>query len=419
MIGRARKIGIFLALSLACCPAAASASAFDILSADTLSASGDLRLVADDSAQSWLRGGFGKTRYGGFDGAVPGNFDLAWTPRLGWALSATVVAGAVGGPRPEAGLSEAYLSLRPPPGEGLRWSARAGLMWPPVSLEHEGADWHVADTVTPSAINSWIGEEVRPLALEGRIEARVGAGRVSAVAAAFAANDTAGTLLALRGWALNDRKTLAFGRQPLPPLSEELEYLQPRFTHPLLDVGSGFARRPGYYAKLAWVTGLPLDIELFRYDNRADPEAVNAAMEWGWRTSFDQLALFARPLDGTDIKAQAMTGHSVMGLVEDGRRWVDHRFRSAFVLVDHHWQDKGIVLRGEAFDGRQHGSLVDDEDNERGWAGTLCGRWTIDPRFEVLVEALHVDSRRPSRSRIGIAARQRENQLQAVIRAHW
>src|SRR4029453_8098173 len=126
--------------------------------------------------------------------------------------------------------------------------------------EHEGPDWHVADTVTPSAINSWIGEEVRPAAVETTVDARVGSGRLVATAALFAANDPGGTLLALRGWALHDRKTLAFRRQPLPELNEDMEYVQPRFTHPLLDIHPGFAVRPGFYGRLAWETGLPLRI---------------------------------------------------------------------------------------------------------------------------------------------------------------
>lgn len=415
-----RKRFLFLTgFCLACSPAGAVASGVELLSADTFALSGDIRLIAGDGESSWLRDGFGKTRYGNLQAPAPGNFDLAWTPRLGWSLSATIVASAVGGPRPEAGLSEAFLSFRSPPGDGLRWFARAGLMFSPVSLEHSGANWHVTSTVTPSAINSWIGEEVKPLAIEGRVEAPLGAGRIEATVASFAANDTAGALLALRGWALNDRKTFAFRRQPLPQLGEELEYLQPRFTHPLLDVGPGFAHRPGYYAKLAWASGGPLRVELFHYDNRADPEDVNADLEWGWRTRFDQLGVAAQPLAGTEIKAQAMRGHSTMGMIEDGRRWVDHRFRSAFVLVDHHWSRFGVAARGEAFDGRQHGSLVDGEDNEQGWAGTLCGRMAIGTNVNLLVEALHVDSRRSARERIGLAPRQKQDQLQAVLHASW
>src|SRR6185295_7315933 len=100
-------------------------------------------------------------------------------------------------------------------------SGRLGLMWPPVSLEHEGADWHVADTITPSAINSWIGEEVRPVALEGTVSISAGDHKLRTTAAIFAANDTSGTLLTFRGWALHDRTTLAFNRWPLPPIDGE------------------------------------------------------------------------------------------------------------------------------------------------------------------------------------------------------
>ena len=189
-------------------------------------------------------------------------------------MSALVVGTLHGGERTEAGISEAYLSYRPMRTEKLRFSARAGLMWPPISLEHQGHDWHVADTVTPSAINSWVGEEIRPLAIEGTLGSSLGEHRLTATAALIAANDTSGTLLAFRGWALHDRKTIAFRRQPLPLLPEPIAQKQPRFTHPLLDVDSGFAPRPGYYAKLAWQPPLPVRLELFRYDNRADPEEV-------------------------------------------------------------------------------------------------------------------------------------------------
>src|SRR5439155_23891523 len=154
-----------------------------------------------------------------------------------------------------------------------------GLIWAPISLEYSGPDWHVTDTITPSAINSWIGEEVRPLAVELKADLSLGSHKLSATAALFAANDTAGALLTFRGWALHDRKTLIGYRQPLPPLSELFEYYQPPFTHPLLDVGPGFAKRPGYYLKLAWSPPVPVRLELFRYDNRADPEAVNVDLE--------------------------------------------------------------------------------------------------------------------------------------------
>ena len=133
----------------------------------------------------------------------------------------------------------------------------------------------------------------------------------------MAANDTSGTLLTFRGWALHDRTTLAFNRQPLPPLDEEISEYQAPFTHPLLDMPDGFAHRPGYYAKLAWQPPVPIRVELFRYDNRADPEAVNADLEWGWRTAVQQRRVSRRELGGgMELKAQAMEGRTRMGYAE-------------------------------------------------------------------------------------------------------
>src|SRR6185312_3228678 len=103
-----------------------------------------------------------------------GNVSLVWKPQFTWSLGATIVGSVQGGERTDAGLSQAYLTYRPMRSSTVAFSARAGLMWVPVSLEHEGADWHVKNSITPSAINSWIGEEVRPVAAEGTISTSLG-----------------------------------------------------------------------------------------------------------------------------------------------------------------------------------------------------------------------------------------------------
>ena len=232
--------------------APAFASELDLISPDTLEISGDLRLVGVDGPESWVDGGLGKLRSGSSDNfrvrPQLGNASLVWKPQFTWSLGATIVGSLQGGDRTEAGLSQAYLTFKPMRGSKIAVSGRLGLMWPPVSLEHEGADWHVRDSITPSAINSWIGEEVRPLAAEGTLAATLGAHQLRATAALIAANDTSGTLLTFRGWALHDRTTLAFRRQPLPPLDADIAAYQAPYTHPLLDVWPGFAHRPGYSA---------------------------------------------------------------------------------------------------------------------------------------------------------------------------
>ena len=401
---------------------AAPANADSDLKLDTFELSGDLRLVAVDGERSWVDGGFGKLRSGS-DGDFKlqpqlGNASLVWKPQLGWSLGAVVVGEVQGGQRTDAGLSQAYLTYRAMRGSKLGFSARAGLMWPPVSLEHESADWHVKDSITPSAINSWIGEEVRPVAAEATVTAEFGASKLRATAAVMAANDTAGTLLTFRGWALHDRTTLAFRRQPLPPFDGPIAFIQAPFTHPLLDVAHGFASRPGYYAKLSWQAPVPLRIELFRYDNRANPEVANSDLEWGWRTSFTHVGAVAELGSGAELKVQALQGRTRMGYPDPLKRFVDGRFRAAFALLSKPFGKIVVSGRVDAFGTRNRGADVGPEYDDSGWSAMLAARrdWT---HFTGLLELLHVSSKRSGRDEAGLVPRQEQTQLQAEVRMHW
>ena len=389
---------------------------------DSFELNGDVRLVAVNGEKSWVEAGFGKLRSGG-DGDLRvqpqlGNFDLVWKPQFTWSLGAVVVGAVQGGQRTDAGLSQAYLTYRPMRSSGgLAFSARAGLMWPPVSLEHEGADWHVRDSITPSAINSWMGEEVRPVAVEATVATKLGAHKLRATAAIFAANDTAGTLLTFRGWALHDRTTLAFQSEPLPPLGDFTGHQAP-FTHSLADLAPGFARRPGYYAKLAWAPPAPVRLELFHYDNRADPQIVTSTPEWGWRTRFDDVGVVADLGSGAEFKAQALRGRTRMGFVMFDRRFVDERFRSAYAMLTKPFGKVGIAARVEAFDTSNRGSIWTDEYNEHGWSAMLAAKRQGGP-VTGLAELLHVWSDSPLREHADEEERQRQTQLQAEVRIHW
>ena len=400
---------------------AVAESSVQLFEADNFELSGDVRLVAADGEKSWVDGGFGKLRSGS-EGDLRvrpqlGNVSLVWKPEFSWALGATIVGRIEGGQRTEAGLSQAYLTYRPMRTGRVAFSARGGLMWPAISLEHEGADWHVKDSITPSAINSWIGEEVRPIAAEGTLVASLGEHKLRATAALMAANDTSGTLVTFRGWALHDRTTLAFHRQPLPPLDDEIAEYQAPFSHPLLDIHGGFAHRPGYYAKLAWQPPVPVRLELFHYDNRADPEVVNADMEWAWRTRFDNVGLVADLGSAMQLKAQALQGRTRMGFPEDGVRWVNNRFRAAFVMVTRPFGKVGIALRADAFDTRNSGSDVGDEYDDRGWSAMIAARRDWGP-ISGLIELLHVSSRREDRDEFGLDPRQHQTQVQLELRIH-
>src|SRR6185295_12162247 len=113
-------------------------------------------------------------------------------------------------------LVEAYFKYRPVSTTPLRWSFKAGAFFPPISLENDGIGWTSPWTLTPSAINSWVGEELRTIGGEGRLEWRGAAHQLEAFGALYAANEPAGALLADRGWALHDRPTGLFDRVRIP-----------------------------------------------------------------------------------------------------------------------------------------------------------------------------------------------------------
>ncbi|MBS0479161.1 MAG: hypothetical protein JSR79_07675 [Proteobacteria bacterium] len=395
-------------------------TAIELFTPETVAAAGDIRIIGVDGEKSWLDDGYGKTRFDtdsarrGFriePQAVEG--DLIWTPRFSWAVSGTVVATAQQGQDNAVDLSEAFLSYKPLLGGGAKLTVRAGLFWPPVSLEHTGAGWRVRDTITPSAINGWIGDEVKVGAVEAQLTRPVGGGRLSATVAVFGLNDTAGTLLAFRGWALHDEKAVAFGLQPLPPLNAFMRYVQAPKTRPVIELDN----RPGFYAKLDWAPAAWLDLQAFHYDNRGDPEAVTPTLQWGWRTRFDNLSA-ALAFGDWQVKTQGMAGKTLMGFPDNGRLWVDTTFRAGYVMATRNFAKGSASFRVEAFGVTSMGSKLGRDWSESGWALTAAGRRDIGRILSVLVEASHVDSRKDARALTGLAPGQGQTLVQFALRVH-
>ena len=405
------------AVAAACLGTAAPAADYEDPSGKTLIAAFDLRLVGADGERSWLDGGFGKARYGAHNGGLrvrphAAEGDLVWTPHLGWAVGATIAAVAQEGQDHPVDLSEAFLSARLEPMGPVRVSAKAGLFWPPVSLEHSGSEWRVTETITPSAINSWIGEEVKVAGAEVNASVPLLGHRLTATAALFGFNDTAGTLIAFRGWALHDEKATAFGKQKLPPLDAFMQSAQAPRTRPIIELDN----RPGYYAKLAWSPIAPVHLDVLHYDNRGDPQAVNEYLQWGWRTRFTNVGATIDLAPRTRLTAQGMTGRTIMGYPIDGKPWVDTRFRSAFALVTRTIRGGSVSARAEAFGTRGRGSVTGAEDSENGWAATLAARRNFGQHFSLLAELLHVESKRGARLRDGLSPDQHQTVAQLALR---
>lgn len=397
-------------------PACAQA---DLISRAAFSGQIDARLSVSDGERSWIDGGFGKTRYGGSGSGAVGRLqlasaDLVWRPALAWDLSAYVDAAVQPGAGQGVDLVEAFALYKPlPRPDGFAYSARLGLMYPPVSMENDGPAWTPSRTITPSALNSWIGEEVKGLGGEVTLIRRWDDQELSATAGVFAGDDTSGTLLSWRGWALHDLRSTAYGEFPIPQVpAAHKPFLIQDYDSRSVDEIDG---RPGVYARAEWRTPWAATVNLFYYDNAGDRTTVVNG-QWSWDTTFWNLGLRLAPDADTEVLAQAMTGRTVTGFVTPYGWRVDAGFDAAYLLVSRKLGKDLATGRVDGFQVRDHTFRALDNNDERGWALTADYRHPITDRLSALVELLHVQSDRPSRAYVGQSVRQAQTTLQTALK---
>lgn len=407
-----RNAASLLVLGLSLAGAGAAHAEANLFSRDTISGLVDLRLVAANGETSWVDGAVGKARFGdGHQGLRLGEAALVWNPRFSDTLSAVVVGESQDGQRHAVDLGEGYLAYRSRPGSALRLSARAGVFYPPISLEHDGLDWSVPDTITPSAINTWVAEETKVVGVEATIRRTIAGQTFSLTAGGFKNGDTSGTELTFRGWALHDIKSPVFGRFPLPPLSAAMARRQAPSTTPLAEIDG----HVGYYGRLEWKPSSRLAFDLFGYDNGGDRIGVDARREWSWETRFWNLGM-RLDLDAVAVKAQVMTGETLMGYSNALGIWADMGFEAAYVSASKALGPGSATVRYDHFSTTDRTNKATDNNAEHGWSALAAYRWDVRPNAQIVFEALYIDSFRRDRARLGLAPAQDQTVLQTAFR---
>ncbi|MFP5389930.1 MAG: hypothetical protein ACLGI6_00060 [Gammaproteobacteria bacterium] len=379
----------------------------------------DLRAAAVSASPSWLHGGMGKLRYDD-SGVRLGQATLEASGELLDQvvdnLSATVVANIHDDRRGAAGVNEAFISWNPVPGGPWKTRVKAGAFFPVTSLEldYDSVGWTPTRTVSSSAINSWIGEELRTKGIELTFSRN---GRLagsphdfSITAALYKWNDETGTLLAWRGWSISERITSLTEPLPLPDLPVYREGTgfidQTRAIHPFREIDD----RTGFYVSSTYAWRGWLELTAMHYDNRANPMAYEDD-QWGWTTRFNHVGLRARPGNGWEWVLQAMDGSTLVG-----PRGVNARYRSWFALASHALGPGTATLRYDHFGISEDDIAPADPNTEHGHALALAYALELRPEWTLVTEALRVDSTRAARALIGVAPRQRERSLSVSLR---
>ncbi len=371
------------------------------------------------SQPSWLARGFGRLQTGAErSGSTADRATLEGRLGLRYELGAAFAVQVEGVARrepdsigDELGLSQAFLEWTQGFAVASELRVRAGLFFLPTTREAIDPLWTSPYTLTLSALNSWIGDEVRP---EG-VDLGLRLGEHAALGATvFRGNDTAGALLAWRGWSLGSRVSTLGEVLPLPPLSSLAD---PRAFGRQRDsgtqpVGRELDGRNGWSAR-GRLEGAGALVQGSAYDNRGDRELHDG--EYAWRTRTQQLAGQIGRGDLT-LVAEGLRGSSAMGSLT--RPHVDIEFWAWYALASAARGPWRTSLRYDRFyvDDRDHSAA--ENNDERGSAWTAAAFWQPGERFRLGLEYLALGSRRPAAAESGGDANTNARQwtLEARIR---
>jgi len=379
------------------------------------------RAIVSGQTRSWEDGGLGKIRYGG-DAAgarrvlARAEGALVVVPKFGFDWSATIVLTANDQQRQAFDLQEAVLHYRPAPSREVGFRARLGAFYPPISLENNGLAWTSPYTITSSAINSWVGEELKTIGGEATIFRRTGDWEIGLTGAVYGYNDPAGTLLAWRGWSFNDRETGFLDRLQLAPLRifrpPNRLSTHAKTEKPFHEIDG----RAGVYAGMDITHADYGKLTALWYDNKAD-DRVSEKGQFSWRTKFWTLGYQAVLPGDMDLIAQVMKGSTSLITIAPPRGPVEHNgYWSGFALLSKGWDRNRVSVRGEYFSADDRDITAGDDNSERGAALTLAYIYRPASNQRLTLEFLYVTSRRPERAFMGLPARANETQTQASYR---
>lgn len=385
----------------------AGVSAAPVAGAEAPRVIGVVRVSAGsfDTAPSFLEGGFGKLLDGGDDRveSAIGEARLAvdWEMGANWNLFVHGVArrDANGKTSAGSGLLEAFVEKSFGDGEWHLWTVRAGQFFLPSSRENVDSLWISPYTLTLSAMNSWVAEEIRPIGVDVAYRKTfLSDHKLQLAATVFGGNDTSATLLAWRGFSFHDRPTPTGRFVPLPPIERFDEQFPRQSARGSKAFGSDLDGRPGYAGRARW--NAPDDravIQATVFLNRGD-RALHGE-EYAWETDFRWLSAETRLPAGLRLIGEWGTGTSKMGFAPPGGRSeavVDILFDTFYVLLTRDFGTWRATVRYDDFRVEDRDSTALDDNREDGRAWTLAVLVPIDEHWRAGVEWLDVEADRPA-----------------------
>jgi hypothetical protein len=299
-----------------------------------------------------------------------------------WTLSGVLNAYSDGEER--LNFSQIYLKYRPLSASSIKPEVKVGAFYPAISAENTDIAWLSPHFLTNSAINSWIGEELRIGGIE--VSFRQNGRQVRSnwswkvLASLFKGNDTTGTLLSWRGFALHDRQSLYNDRVnflPIPGVIDEDRLGAPAWTEPFREIDNRF----GYYLGTHVAYKRSAEIRYYYYDNNADANVVDPDRIYAWHTRFHSLTLryLARP--ELTVFSQLLVGDTLMG-----ESIVDNDFKSGFVAAVYSMTPYTVAARADWYQVNDNDNYALDPNGSIGRAFTISAGRNVSENFSITAE---------------------------------
>ncbi len=295
-----------------------------------------MALATPAAAQSLLWNGFALVRgetateesvpFGEDGFSAQAQLGLDWRPSIRWSAHVHLIArdDPDGSRRGSAGLAEAWVDGNLGV-EQHRLRIMAGAFFLPTSRENVDALWESPYAITSSALNSWFGEELRPVGVD---VAYTAFRRATVGATVFRGNDTFGGLPADRGFAIHDRWSLL--GEHVPTTAEDT------YTSLAAETDDQL----GWSARARW-SGDVLLLQYTHIDNRSDGRRHGDLLNWD--TEFD---LAAAELTLGEWTVAAEHGWGPTAVVTPGGTFVDD-LTAGYALVSRRFGDLRATVRGE------------------------------------------------------------------------
>ncbi|HEY8182660.1 MAG TPA: hypothetical protein VII32_10490 [Thermoanaerobaculia bacterium] len=333
-----------------------------------------LREIYVKAQPSWSTGHWGRFDVGAAsaDDHKTVNVDVLqlgidWTPST-WLLLHTdglarkEQSGTVGR---RVGLVQGYAEIHT---EKLR--LRGGLFWPSTSLENVDPLWNSRYTISYSALNSWIAQEVRPIGADIQFSPNF---YVTVGATAFKGNDTMGSALAARGWTIGNR--LSVYNEVIASVPDTTRSIGPE-----VDKKFGDSERVRIQLPERAI------LQFTRIDNRSEL-LVRRAPEEPWRTRFNIIGAELGPTGPTTLAAEWAYGSTALGF-PGGSFTMD--FDTIYLLLSQKRGTSRWTARVERFTTNDKRRQPGDVNREHGSAITLSWLHESSKSLRSGLEYVHV-----------------------------